>query len=143
LSDHSSPVEVDGASRAAGHEVTDADAGPLVRVGIALAVIMLVGFVGMLLMFRTLLYVQPIYDAAEVPHPLSATRAVATGPRLQPDPPREKEELRQYEDNLLTTYEWIDQEGRVARIPIDRAIDILAINGLPQTAITAAGVVSD
>ena len=55
MSDHSSPVEVDGASRAAGHEVTDADAGPLVRVGIALAVIMLVGFVGMLLMFRTLL----------------------------------------------------------------------------------------
>jgi len=133
---------VDAASRAAGHEVTDADAAPLVRVGIALAVIMLVGFVGMLVMFRTLLYVQPLYDVVDDAHPLSTTRAVATGPLLQPDPPRQKAELRQYEDNLLTTYDWIDQEGRVARIPVDRAIDILAASGLPETP-GSAGVVTD
>jgi hypothetical protein len=142
LSDHNSHIEVDGVSRAAGHEVTDADAGPLVRAGIGLAIVMLVGFVGMLVMFRTLLFVQPLYDADadKAAHALSATRAVSTGPRLQPDPPRQKAELRVYEDNLLTTYDWIDQEGRVARIPVDRAIDILATAGLPEA---KAEVVTD
>ncbi|MDA0333856.1 MAG: hypothetical protein O2782_01690 [bacterium] len=132
MSDHGNPAEVSGASRAAGHEVSDADAKPLVRVGIALAVIMLVGFLGMLLMFRTLMFAQPLYDTTQAPHPLSASRTATTGPRLQPDPPRQKAELRLYEDNLLMTYDWIDQEGKVARIPITRAIEILAASGLPK-----------
>lgn len=131
MSDHHSSVEVSQVSLAAGHEVTDADAAPLVKAGIALAVIMLVGLVGMLVMFRTLTYVQPLYDPAEAPHPLSTTRAGASGPRLQPDPPREKAALQTFENNLLTTYDWVDAD-KVARIPIDRAIDILAAAGLPE-----------
>lgn len=134
MSDHHSSAGVSQASRAAGHEVTDADASPLVKAGIALAVTMLVGFVGMLVMFRTLVYVQPMYDKTEDAHPLSATRVTATGPRLQPDPPREKGELKTFEDNVLTTYDWVDADARVARIPIDRAIHILAASGLPGTA---------
>mgnify|MGYP006919309633 CR=1 FL=1 len=139
MSDHSNSAGVSGASRAAGHELSDADAKPLVRVGIALAIIMLVGFVGMLLMFRTLVFAQPLYDTVQQAHPLSSSRALATGPRLQPDPPRQKAELRLYEDNLLTTYDWIDQEGKVARIPITRAIEILAASGLPKPTDVVAG----
>lgn len=131
MSDHSSPVGASEASRQAGHEVTDADAAPLVKVGIGIAVLVGIGFVGMLLLFRTLTYVQPLYDVADEVHPLSETRAVASGPLLQPDPPREKEQLRVYEAEKLTTYDWVDAEAKVARIPVDRAIDILAAQGLP------------
>lgn len=134
MSDHSAPAEVSEASRAAGHEVTDADAGPLVKVGIALAILVIIGFVGMIVMFRTLAYVQPLYEGADEPHPLSETRAPMSGPRLQPDPPREKGQLEAYEAQQLTTYDWVDKESGIARIPVDRAIDILASSGLPQNA---------
>jgi type III secretory pathway lipoprotein EscJ len=31
-----------------------------------------------------------------------------------------------------TTYTWIDRQGGVARIPVARAMDILAARGLPH-----------
>lgn len=134
MSDHSTSSGVSEAARAAGHEVTDAHAGPLARAGIALAVTILVGFIGMLVMFRTLAYVQPLYDSEAEAHPLSESRSLHTGPRLQLDPPRQKVELREFEDKQLTGYDWVDEDARVARIPIDRAIEILATTGLPQKA---------
>ncbi|HJP31749.1 MAG: hypothetical protein QF689_15175 [Candidatus Latescibacteria bacterium] len=141
MSERQAPVDMNEASRAAGHEITDADAAPLAKAGIFLAGLMLFAFVAMVIMFRTLAYVQPIYEGTEEPHPLSDTRAVVSGPRLQPDPPREKAQLRQSEDDLLTSYAWVDRENRVARIPIDRAIEVLAATGLPQT--TGSGAASD
>jgi hypothetical protein len=35
------------------------------------------------------------------------------------------------EDSLLKSYGWIDRERGIVRIPIDRAIEILAQRGLP------------
>jgi hypothetical protein len=133
MADHESGTgHVNPASTAAGHEVTDADASPLAKVGIGIAVLMLVAFIGMLVMFRVLLHVQPMYEPSPEPHPLRDLRSTSTEPRLQPDPPREKAELRQVEDHLLTTYNWVDQEQGLARIPVDRAIELLSQAGLPE-----------
>lgn len=141
MADHSTDDGgVHAASAAAGHEVTDVDAGPLAKAGIALAVTVLIGFVCMLIMFRTLIYVQPLYEGTPDPHPLSATRALSTEPRLQPDPPRQKGELRRIEDHVLTTYDWVDKELGLARIPVERAIDLLANSGLPEKTGTGASV---
>lgn len=132
MSDHDTRAQgdVNASSAAAGHEVTDADANPLVAIGIALAIIVFVAFIGMVLLYRVFAYYQPMMDAE--PHALHETRAVSSGPLLQPDPPREKAALRQLEDDLLTTYDWIDKEQGVVRIPIDRAIDLLARRGLAE-----------
>jgi hypothetical protein len=46
--------------------------------------------------------------------------------------------LRPYEDPLLNTYGWVDQKNGIARIPISRAIDILAQRGLPSRPASAA-----
>ncbi len=52
------------------------------------------------------------------------------GPRLNPDQPRELEALRRQENTLLDTYGWVDRHDGVARIPIARAMAILAERGL-------------
>jgi hypothetical protein len=39
--------------------------------------------------------------------------------------------MRAAEDKILNGYGWVDREHGVARIPIDRAIDLLAQRGLP------------
>ncbi len=35
------------------------------------------------------------------------------------------------EDHILSTYAWVDQKAGTVRVPIDRAIDLLAAKGLP------------
>jgi len=53
-------------------------------------------------------------------------------PRLQTDPSRDLGEMRRAEDVLLHSYGWIDRQTGTVRIPIDRAIDILAAQQLGQ-----------
>ena len=40
--------------------------------------------------------------------------------------------MRAAEEQVLTTYGWVDQQKGVVRVPIDRAIDLLAQKGLPS-----------
>jgi hypothetical protein len=40
---------------------------------------------------------------------------------------------------MLNRYEWIDREKGLARIPIERAMDILAEGGLPSRPEPAGG----
>jgi hypothetical protein len=47
--------------------------------------------------------------------------------------PPQVQELRAKEQRFLTTYEWVDQMSGVARIPLDRALELIAENGLPET----------
>ncbi len=112
-----------------GHERTDAAAGPLARVGIAMAVLIAFSFVSMVILFKVFAYYQPFFD--EEPHALADLREVSSEPRLQVDPPQQKFELKEIEQTVLTTYDWVDRERGVVRIPIDRAMDILAQRGLP------------
>jgi len=54
-------------------------------------------------------------------------------PRLEPLPLAPGQRLRAEEDAILTTYAWADQKAGFARIPIDRALDILVQRGLPPS----------
>ena len=40
--------------------------------------------------------------------------------------------MRAAEDQMLTSYGWVDPQNGVVRIPIDRAIDLLAQRGLAR-----------
>lgn len=66
------------------------------------------------------------------PSPLAEARVdpIPPGPRLQPAPPRDMDELRSQDREALTTYGWVDQAGGVARIPVERAMSILVERGL-------------
>jgi hypothetical protein len=65
-----------------------------------------------------------------LPSPASE-REINVQPRLDVDAPRQLREMRAAEDARLSGYGWIDQEAGIVRIPIDRAMDILASKGLP------------
>ena len=52
-------------------------------------------------------------------------------PRLEVTPILDLEAMRAAEDKTLGSYAWVDQSHGVVRIPIDRAIDLLAQRGLP------------
>lgn len=53
-------------------------------------------------------------------------------PRLQRNTTYDMVEFRKQEDDALSSYGWEDPKAGIARIPIARAIDILAKNGLPR-----------
>ena len=58
-------------------------------------------------------------------------------PRNQVAPVTDLSRLREREAEVLNGYGWVDRKAGIARIPIDRAIRILAEKGLPKGKTTA------
>jgi hypothetical protein len=65
-------------------------------------------------------------DAAPSPLAEAQLDPIPPGPRLQPAPPRDMNEMTARDREALTTYGWVDKQAGVAHIPVDRAIQILA-----------------
>ena len=114
------------------HELSDADPNPILK------------FLAFLVVGSTViaLLLVPFYnylerrEAAEktTRYPLSLTgveRPAPPPPRLQTYPFQDIKELRQHDKPLVGAYEWIDQNAGTVRIPVDRAMDLLAERGLP------------
>jgi hypothetical protein len=59
---------------------------------------------------------------------------VPPAPNLQNQPFQDIYMLRQSETTRLGSYGWVDKEGGVARIPIDRAMELTIQRGLPARA---------
>ena len=64
-------------------------------------------------------------------HPLAADREEPPEPRLQATPVLELRELQKREETRLTTYGWIDRQSGIVHVPIERAMEIVAEEGLP------------
>lgn len=60
-------------------------------------------------------------------------------PRLESEETTEVNAFRMQEEQTLNSYGWVDEQAGVARIPIDRAMALLAQRGLPTK--PQAGVV--
>jgi hypothetical protein len=52
-------------------------------------------------------------------------------PQLQKSPIPDLKAVRAAEDQVLTSYGWVDQQKGVVRIPIAQAMDLLVKKGLP------------
>jgi hypothetical protein len=66
--------------------------------------------------------------AAGMPHKEPPT------PNLQKQPFKDVYTLHLGENERLTTYGWVDKEGGVTRIPIDRAMEVMLQRGFPSRA---------
>jgi len=64
--------------------------------------------------------------------PLAKTQPAPPAPRLQDAPALDYRAFREQEDERLRSYGWIDREQKIARMPIERAIDLLAERGEPK-----------
>lgn len=111
------------------HETRDMDIRPIVMFGAAL-----VGSTAAVLLLMAWLF--GYFAAREArldvpPSPLAETRRPPPEPRLQIAPATDLEEIRGTEDAALNSYGWVDRKAGILRIPIDRAITLLAQRGLP------------
>jgi len=52
-------------------------------------------------------------------------------PRLQVSAPKDLEQYKAAQGEILNSYGWVDQKAGIVRIPIERAMDILVQRGLP------------
>ncbi|HEY2101788.1 MAG TPA: hypothetical protein VGH08_00900 [Chthoniobacterales bacterium] len=71
------------------------------------------------------------HPSAESPSRIAVPHPIAPEPRLQENPTTDFDRFRATEEAKLNSYGWVDKERNVIRIPIERAMDLIAQRGLP------------
>jgi hypothetical protein len=87
----------------------------------------------------TYLSIAGLYKSFEHLHPSSTAPSrtalrpptIAAQPRLQTNPAVDLEIFQTAEEAKLKSYGWVDKAGGVIRIPIERAMELIAQRGLP------------
>ena len=116
---------------AAGHEVEDVNLAGANRF-----LVVMVVFLAAVFGFIYFVYVNWRASAVTAPSTVPAI-AVRSGdrqpplPRLQTTPYGDLKTFRDSEEQVLTSYAWVDKEKGVVRVPVSRAIELLAERGLP------------
>jgi hypothetical protein len=116
------------------HEQTDVDLSGANRFIVIMALFLALSFALVYVVFTNW---RADYIAAE---PQPSPVAVRDGdrlpplPRLQTTPYVDLKAFTASEDEVLTTYAWVDKEKGVVRLPIARAIELVAERGLPAAA---------
>ena len=112
------------------HEHSDIDVWAVGKFAVALAFLCVLSFAFLFGLFK--------FFQSETGGPVANggvnvdARRLPPEPRLQSTPITDLKEMRAAEDKILNSYGWIDQQHGVVRVPIDRAIDMLAQKGLPS-----------
>jgi len=111
-----------------GHERTDANIRAIVLFTVGLLVVVIVVLFAMDRMFNILAERE---EAGPEPAPVAEQRELPPTPRLQVDEAADWKALLDREQKVLNSYGWADAAGAVARIPIERAMELTAKRGLP------------
>lgn len=110
-----------------GYETSDLSPKYIVVVLGSLSVLMFIGVLVAAAVFLIWWRTSTSIDTSVAPQP----DALPPGPRLQARPWEELAAFQREEELLLNSYDWMDKESGRIRIPIDRAIALLAERGLP------------
>ncbi len=62
----------------------------------------------------------------------TAPRRLPPAPVLQADPARDMQKYRESENLKASSYGWVDQNKGIVRVPVQRAMEMVAEQGLPQ-----------
>jgi hypothetical protein len=100
---------------AAGHELSDFPIRPVVLAGAAVWIIVATIFGFCLVLFR--LFIAP----TPAPPPIAS---FPPEPRIAVAPALEYRQMRSEEDQVLSSYGWVDRKAGKVRIPVERAIDL-------------------
>jgi len=111
----------------AGHEHREVSVRLIVVSLAFLAVATAIVFVLVVGIFRYLYTTYSTEEATRLSRPV-----IPPEPRIEVAPYEQLQQVRAREDHVLTTYAWVDKDGGKVRVPIDRAIDMLAAKGLPS-----------
>ncbi len=100
-----------------------------VVVGFSIGLLVFLGL-SALLMVLLMRFLPVLYPVGPL-SPFADRDTFPPQPRLQVSPHADLLRLNGREDRILNSYAWIDRSTGRVRIPIDRAIDIIAERGLP------------
>lgn len=112
-----------------GYEKTDASPRGLVYFALTIAAILAATCVSLIWLFNH--YEKIENPGSFVAAPFSEERPLPPPPRIQANPALDIQAYLQSQQNLLTTYGWVDRQSGIARLPIDRAMELLLQRGLP------------
>lgn len=149
----SDEIHIDGHHEEAEFEREDLGAKPILIFLAALVVGCVVVALALRGMYSYLDRYESRHEPAQSPlvQPTTAdTRVVEPGniakfpePRLEGTETTQIDTFRMQEEQTLHSYGWVDQEGGVVRIPIDRAMELTAQRGLPTRPPAAVPAPSD
>src|SRR5580704_2392790 len=111
----------------AGHEQSEVSVRLIVVSLAFLAVATLVTLVLVVGIFRYFYDSNGTAEATRLSQPV-----VPPEPRIEVAPYEQLQQLRAKEDHVLSTYALLDKSSGTVRVPIDKAIDLLANKGLPS-----------
>lgn len=114
-----------------GHETADADIGPLIKFAIFMALTTVVCAAICVGLYKYLDQREAREKAGRYPLAAGLARPLPPPPRLQNYPFYDLKAFRGDENRVLEHYGWVDKNAGVVRIPVERAIDVLAEKGLP------------
>ena len=136
------PPGVDADDLAAGYERSD------MRPGIVLA-----GALGLVVVLGIVLLVVTAFEAGltglgpSISRPgdligglQAAPEPTPPAPELEAQPGQTFPSYAAAEQQKLSTYRWVDRQAGIVAMPIDRAMDLVAQQGLPSRAMPPAGV---
>jgi hypothetical protein len=116
-----------------GHETSDINVWAVGKFAFALVCVTVLSLA---LLFGLMKYFQSQEATATVPE--VEVDKVFPEPRLLKSESLDLQKFRTGEEQVLNSYGWVDPQKGIVRIPIDRAIDIVAQKGLPSRPKTAA-----
>jgi hypothetical protein len=113
------------------HEESDVNIGPVFGFAGALtiAVVAICLLVGLL--FKFFLSRERVTTTPEYPLAVQQENRLPPEPRLQTNPRQDLSDLRTLEEQVLTTYGWVDKNAGAVRIPIEQAMKLTLERGLP------------
>ena len=112
------------------HEESDVDIRAIFAFGAGLMAVAFVVFLMIYVLFGFFDGRERMTVPAEYPLAAQAPK-VPPEPRLQEHPREDLRELRAREDEILTSYGWVDKNAGIVRIPIDAAMKLTLERGLP------------
>ena len=122
----------------AGHEKSDVNVKGLFIFAFTLLFSLVVIVLGVAVVFVGFHFLNGKLDArrpAQEPGAASLVKVAPDyqGPLLQAKPEEDLSGMRVHNATDLQTYAWLDRRAGVVRLPVDRAMELLAQRGLPPT----------
>jgi hypothetical protein len=120
----------DGVYQEIRHELRDVTVRPIVGFCIGLFLLMAFSFWVTRVMFNYFA-AREAKSASWTPSLMRERPQLPPEPRLEVLPVRDLKQMRAAEENILHSYGWVNQQSRIVRIPIERAMQLIAERGLP------------
>jgi hypothetical protein len=112
-----------------GYEVRDASIPGLIKFAVVLAIVLAVTLISMRFMFDVLGKLTPLGETAS---PFDNGRHIPAGPLVQAKPHQDLTSYCTGQSQAVSSYSWVNKDGGIVQIPVDRAMDLTMQRGLPS-----------